>query len=85
MHDIKEMRSQRVMELIRRFESGLVDAVQMLKEAEELSKDIIKEDNAYKKSGLNKKCNPSPAPFRVTALISRIMIMTNNNGINILE
>ena len=46
--------SKRVMELIRRFESGLVDAVQMLKEAEELSKDIIKEDNAYKKSGLNK-------------------------------
>jgi type I restriction enzyme R subunit len=46
--------SKRVMELIQRFESGLIDAVQMLKEAEELSKDIIKEENAYKKSGLNK-------------------------------
>ena len=35
------------------------------------------------KSGANKNVNPSFAPGKVSALISHIIIKTNNNGINV--
>jgi type I restriction enzyme R subunit len=49
--------SKRVLELISRFEQGLLTAAQMLKQEEQLANDIITEDNAYKKSGLNKNAH----------------------------
>ncbi len=46
--------SKRILELIQRFESGLVDATALLKEAEQLAKDVVEEDNAHNKTGLTK-------------------------------
>jgi type I restriction enzyme R subunit len=46
--------SERILALIRKFESGLVDAADILKQAEDLAKDVVDEDNAHKKTGLTK-------------------------------
>lgn len=46
--------SKRILALIRKLESGLVDATDLLKEAEKLAKDVIDEDNAHKKTGLTR-------------------------------
>ncbi|MBV5334427.1 MAG: type I restriction endonuclease subunit R [Sulfuricurvum sp.] len=46
--------SKRILELIQKFESGLVDASDLLKQAEALAKDVLSEDDAHKKSGLSK-------------------------------
>ncbi len=46
--------SERIKQLIERLESGLVDAADLLKEAEKLAEDIINEDNAHKSSGLSR-------------------------------
>jgi len=46
--------SERIRQLIEKLESGLVDAADLLKEAETLAEDILAEDNAHKSSGLNR-------------------------------
>jgi len=46
--------SKRILELIQKLESGLVDATDLLNQAEALAKDVIDEDNAHKKTGLTK-------------------------------
>ena len=47
--------SQRVLELIRRFEAGQLGAAELLKEMERVARDLQEEENAYRNSGLNER------------------------------
>ena len=47
--------ADRVMDAIRRFEKGQVDAAELLNEMEDIAKSLDNEQNAYKKSGLSEK------------------------------
>jgi len=44
-----------VLEIIRRFEEGQLAAAEVLKEMEQVAKDLQAEENAYKGSGLNER------------------------------
>ncbi|HNY18138.1 MAG TPA: type I restriction endonuclease subunit R, partial [Treponemataceae bacterium] len=46
--------SKRILELIKRLDSGLVDVAELLKDAERLARDLVDEDNAHRKTGLTK-------------------------------
>jgi len=47
--------SERVLELIRQFEAGQLAAAELLKEMEQVARDLQEEDNAYKEAGLNER------------------------------
>ena len=47
--------SERVLELIRRFEAGQLDAAELLKQAERIARDLQDEEDAYKGSGLSER------------------------------
>lgn len=47
--------SERVLELIQRFEAGQLEAAELLKEMERVAKDLQEEEHAYKDSGLNER------------------------------
>ena len=47
--------SERVLELIRRFEAGQLEAAELLKEMEKVARDLQDEDSAYKDAGLGER------------------------------
>ena len=49
--------AERIMELIKRFDEGLLTAKELLEEEKNITDDLNEEINSYKKSGLNKKAH----------------------------
>lgn len=49
--------AERILELIKRFDEGLLTAKEMLEEEEKVTDDLNEEINSFKKSGLNKKAH----------------------------
>ena len=59
--------SERVRDLIEKFEKGQMDAAELLKAAEEVAKSVVEEGRAYQKSKLDEK------PFAVWKLLSSMI------------
>ncbi len=49
--------AERILELIKKFDEGLLTAKEMLEEEEKVTDDLNDEINSFKKSGLNKRAH----------------------------